>query len=199
MVIKDCFVYSSAGVIIQNSTADCRTYIENCVILASKYDRDNEMIGIYSGAVQMLNCQVESKGYNSCLKIRGSARILNIALCTFTNSSALSTISPLVYIDTSSYSTIKTFTNCGFIFESATSRTPANGNNTAIYVTGMASLLYLLNNIFSLQGTPAGYNAVDAPSGNMIVIHGGNQSAPGVASNIAGTTGSTKIPLNQMS
>ena len=111
----------------------------------------------------------------------------------------MSSISPLVFIDTSSYSSVKTFANCGFIFEGATSRTPSGGSNTAIYITGMASLLYLLNNMFSLQGTPAGYNAVDAPNGNMIVIHGGNLSIPNVASGIAGTNGSTKIPLNQMS
>ena len=54
LVIKDCYIYESAGVISQNTTADCRTYIENCVIQASKYDRDNEMIGIYSGAIQMI-------------------------------------------------------------------------------------------------------------------------------------------------
>ena len=190
--IKDCYLYGPENMIVQSSTEDTRTYIENCTIQSSSLTATAGLVEITSGGLYLTLCQFTSQGTGSCLKLTGTSSIYRCAFNSFANGNTGSTLSPLVLIS-STNTTAQTFINCGFTFEGIPTdlRPTSSNNNLGIFVDG-STPLNLISNTFVLGGTlaTADYHIVKCPHA---INHCGNFSYPGTAYLIGGT--GTKTPF----
>jgi hypothetical protein len=162
--IKDCYLYGVDKMVFQNSSSDTRTYLENLTIQASANTGTESLIKMNSGGLYMSMCSLTASSANTnCLSIEGSSSIYSMALNTFTNDNAGSSLVPLVFISTSS-SASQVFGNCAFVFSSTTPKSTSTGNyNMAIKI--FSTSLTLINNSFFLTGSTASMNAVLAYGG----------------------------------
>ena len=162
--IKDCYLYGVDKMVFQNSSSDSRTYLENLTIQASAATGTESLIKMNSGGLYMSLCTVTASSANTnCLSIEGSSSIYSMALTTFTNDNAGSSLVPLVFISTS-VSASQVFGNCAFVFSSTTPKSTSTGNyNMAIKI--YSTSLTLINNSIFLTGSTASMNAVLAYGG----------------------------------
>ena len=212
--IKDCYLYGQENIIQQRTrgaeilnngvsfdtpkyvSINCRTYLENLTINASNALGTTPLVSLEAGNVEMTSCNIIAKSANTnCIKLTANAYTNTFSQSTFTNDntgSALKSLFYLYYVLTY-IPTINTFTNCGFIFSSTTSKTVNvnNGNNSAIFNDGRDDYYYILNCGFGLRGVSptVATNYAILPyynnSANLYISQSGNVASSGTANKIS--------------
>ena len=197
--IKECYLYGAERMVVQTTTTDSRTYIENCTIQSSSSAGTNGLVEINSGGFSMTSCQLTTTGTNSCLTINSTAQIYNVNLNTFTNDNVGSSLQPLVYITTPTGT--HSIANCGFLFSKSTVKSTAVAPyNTGIFVSGRYARLALISNYFALIGTTVSGNVVNTTYAENLVFHTNNTSGSCTANPCAYLIGgSSKYALTAVS
>lgn len=207
--IVNCMLYSDIA-IHQNSSSsiDCRTYIDRCLINAETSNGVNALVRISRGMFDMMNCQLNAKGNQNVLLIDGNARTGNVVLNGFSSSTNVVNPKAICEVGTTLYNSVKSFANNTFIYSSSSSKSSVSPNfSTGIFVNApqnSMSLLYLYNNLFSLNGSTGNDFIVNGlTASSMLVFHGGNYSSSSnasvSASTIAGTLNATKFGISPVS
>jgi peptidoglycan hydrolase CwlO-like protein len=206
LVLMNCYLYANENAVSQTSSADNRTYMENCTVQAGNTSGTQALLNFTSGGVSLISISITQKSTQSCIILSGTAYFNNCVLSTFTNDNSGATLLPLMQITTSSVAS-QVVANCGFIYSSSTAKghTATQCNNVGIYMNwGAGSTagglipLTLLSNTFLLTGTVEGNLIVDALN-NYYLFHAncytGHSNISGQAHLMCGTFNVNKFPL----
>ena len=190
--ITDCYFYNDSGtgrsIDCRPSSTDCRLQIFNSKIVNVSPSGGDPMIEISVGMAKFLQTQFQCAGIQNCIKFSGTSRVDSIIHCLFTSTNPSATIPPIVEITSTSTSAFS-FSNCAFIYTSATNKT-ASPSSCAIYGNSATTpaVITILYNTFSLAGTSDPQNHVinynTVPS---ITFYFSNCAAPSTCSRINGT------------
>ena len=176
------------------------------------------LVSIEAGNLEMTSCSITAKSANThCIYLQANVNTTTFTSSTFTNDNSGAVLKSLFYLwnvynlnpaTLSSLPTLNTFTNCGFIFSSTTTKTVNvdSGNNSAIFSVGRDDYYYILNCAFALRGVSptVGTNFVILPQynvgANLYISQSGNVASSGTANKI-GTVNEyvTRVPFSAIS
>lgn len=208
--LENCYIYtadnaSGQGLVHQPTSSDSRLKLWNTQVVSGGKNGFLPLIEVSSvGQVSMNYCNVSAKGLQNCLLLSGTATCDSINLCKFESSSLSASVQAIVKI-TANVSGTYTFSNCAFIYSSATSKS-ANQNASGILnqnSTGNNTVITLYNT-FLLAGTTRNDNyAVQdlnhtSPT-QMICLYGNSGASPNNAFAIHGTPNASKFQLEIVS
>ncbi len=208
--LENCYIYtaddaSGQGLVHQPTSSDSRLKLWNTQVISGGKNGISPLIEVSSvGQVSMNYCNVSAKGNQNCLLLSGTATCDSINLCKFECSSPSASVQAIAKI-TANVSGTYTFSNCGFIYSSATSKS-ANQNASGILnqnSTGNNTVITLYNT-FLLAGTTRNDNfAVQdlnhtSPT-QMICLYGNSGASPNNAFAIHGTNNTNKFQFEIVS
>ena len=199
-----CQLFGSQTVLNMNPVGDYRLFLDTCTISNSNTADTTPLVNILgSGMISITNCQLEAHGNNqTVMYIGGTVRFDTVALSTFTSDSTTSTATAIVRLANTNYTSIKAFTQCGFIYSSNNTKTntgPAYACGILIDAPSSSNMVVsLIANIFSMNGLATGQNCVlFTNTGSGVVLFGNNVStsspAGTSASGISGTLNVNKF------
>jgi hypothetical protein len=208
--MENCYIYSDdnasgRGLYFNPSCANSRLRLTNTIIQSGGSSGLDPLIEITSvSQVLMNNCYFSAKGLQNVLKFSGTATCDTINNVKFESGNSGANIPAIVEI-TATVSGTYTFSNCGFIYASATNKS-ANAQASGIYSnssTGNNRIVALYCSFF-LLGTSSNLNYAiqDAYTGGasqMIVLYYMNGASLQNAFSIRGTLNVSKFQLQIMS
>lgn len=157
--LSNVYIYSSGSSIVHNPSGLSRLRIQDCFFNSVNTSSTDPLLDIRSGSsLLMSNTIINAKGLQSCLKFSASATCDTVVNCKFECDNTSASVQPLVYVAGTASATF-TFTNCGFLYSSATSKS-ANALACGIYnntSTGNNRIVSLYNSFF-LLGTDTNLN-----------------------------------------
>jgi hypothetical protein len=208
--MENCYIYSDdnvsgRGLYFNPSCANSRLRLTNTIIISGGSSGLDPLIEITSvSQVLMNNCYFSAKGLQNVLKFSGTATCDTINNVKFESGNSGANIQAIVEI-TATVSATYTFSNCGFIYASATNKS-ANAQASGIYSnssTGNNRIVALYCSFF-LLGTSSSLNYAiqDAYTGGasqMIVLYYMNGASLQNAFSIRGTLNVSKFQLQIVS
>lgn len=160
-----CFVVNQFFV-STTSAPDMRLYMTNVEIQQTLAGSVLPVIVTNVGQIELERLDVSLSGNCSAIQIGGTSILSRFSLSALETTNTGATLLPMLNITSSTTST-HTLGNVAFAFSSATTK----ANTSAVYIaSGVSTVLLMLNNVFSLQGTSAstnytvGYNGVGTPA-----------------------------------
>lgn len=157
--LRDVYIYSSGSSILHNPSGLSRLRIQDCFFNSVNTSSTDPLLDIRSGSsLLMSNTIINAKGLQSCLKFSTSATCDTVVNCKFECDNTSASVEPLVYVAGTASATF-TFTYCGFLYSSTTSKS-ANALACGIYnntSTGNNRIVSLYNSFF-LLGTDVNLN-----------------------------------------
>jgi hypothetical protein len=180
--LNNVYIYSpndtsGRGLYFNPSSANSRLRITNCQIVSGGNTGTDPLIEITSvSSVTINNCIFSAKGLQNVLKFSGTATCDTINTCKIENSNSGANVPALVEISATVSGTY-TFSNCGFVYSSTTSK---SGNSSASGILSSSASgnnqIVVLYSSFFLFGTSSSLNYAvqDANFGtaqSMIVIY----------------------------
>ena len=157
--LRDVYIYSSGSSIVHNPSGLSRLRIQDCYFNSVDTSSTDPLLDIRSeSSLLMSNTIINAKGLQSCLKFSASATCDTVVNCKFECGNTSASVQPLVYVAGTTSATF-TFTNCGFLYSSTTSKS-ANALACGIYnntSTGNNRIVSLYNSFF-LLGTDVNLN-----------------------------------------
>lgn len=180
--IENCYLYSDdnasgRALYFNPSCANSRLRLTNTIIVSGGSAGLDPLVEITSvSQVLMNNCYFSAKGLQNVLKLSGTATCDTINTVKFESSNSGANIPAIVEI-TATVSATYTFSNCGFIYASATNKS-ANAAASGIYsnsATGNNRIVALYCSFF-LLGTSSALNyaiqdAYHGGASQMIVLY----------------------------
>jgi hypothetical protein len=208
--MENCYIYSDdnasgRGLYFNPSCANSRLRLTNTIIQSGGSSGLDPLVEITSvSQVVMNNCYFSAKGLQNVLKFSGTATCDTINNVKFESGNSGANIPAIVEI-TASVSATYTFSNCGFIYASATNKS-ANAQASGIYSnssTGNNRIVALYCSFF-LLGTSSSLNyaiqdAYHGGASQMIVLYYMNGASLQNAFSIRGNNNQTKFQLQIVS
>ncbi len=208
--MENCYIYtddnaSGRGLYFNPSCANSRLRLTNTIIQSGGSSGLDPLVEITSvSQVLMNNCYFSAKGLQNVLKFSGTATCDTINNVKFESGNSGANIPAIVEI-TATVSATYTFSNCGFIYASATNKS-ANAQASGIYSnssTGNNRIVALYCSFF-LLGTSSNLNyaiqdAYHGGASQMIVLYYMNGASLQNAFSIRGNINQTKFQLQIVS
>jgi hypothetical protein len=208
--MENCYIYSDdnasgRGLYFNPSCANSRLRLTNTIIISGGSSGLDPLVEITSvSQVVMNNCYFSAKGLQNVLKFSGTATCDTINTVKFESGNSGANIPAIVEI-TATVSATYTFSNCGFIYASATNKS-ANAQASGIYSnssTGNNRIVALYCSFF-LTGTSSALNyaiqdAYHGGASQMIVLYYMNGASLQNAFSIRGNNNQTKFQLQIVS
>jgi hypothetical protein len=208
--MENCYIYSDdnasgRGLYFNPSCANSRLRLTNTIIQSGGSSGLDPLVEITSvSQVVMNNCYFSAKGLQNVLKFSGTATCDTINTVKFESGNSGANIPAIVEI-TATVSATYTFSNCGFIYASATNKS-ANAQASGIYSnssTGNNRIVALYCSFF-LLGTSSNLNyaiqdAYHGGASQMIVLYYMNGASLQNAFSIRGNNNQTKFQLQIVS
>ena len=208
--MNNCYIYSNDDVsgralYFNPSSVNSRLKITNCQFISGGTTGLNPLVEITSVSSVLMNaCYFSAKGLQNVLKFSGSATCDTINTVKFESSNTGANVPAVVEISATVSGTY-TFSNCGFIYNSTTSKA---GNSSASGILSSSASgnnqIVILYCSFFLFGTSSSLNYAvqDANFGtaqSMIVLYYMNGASLQNAFAIHGVLNTTKFQLQVVS
>jgi hypothetical protein len=175
LTIKNCYLFTSgsaAAVYVGPNVADQRTYVQNCFINQTS---SSTALDINAGWLDIIFSEITQTSNAPCITAQQFGIIIRSLGNTFQSTSApVANAAPIVRINTTSVAAAHTFSNCGFVYSSATGKLA--GFSSGIYAAGSANITIVCTFcFFSLAGTSnPTFHAIEVAGAGPVVVYAGN-------------------------
>ena len=205
LTLQDCYIYAEDRALYQNSSADCRTRVYNCVLNSvTSSGSTNPQVEISAGDAYFDRADLSYNGNGNVLRVNGTAAIY-ASICEFASGTSLAA-SPGVSVVSIQTTRACTFGYCLFRFLNTATKTNANGFWLLRYdpVTLPGEGINVAYCSFAANGMStseyvAGSSGTGPGATSAIIAFGACLAQPGNAFNIAGTVGVNKFSLSVVS